>query len=142
MFDFPYRYEDFREIVRLGELGRIGEGEPATSVAEVVDVRVEQTWRRRVQRTTAYLRDESGEAEAIWFGRRFIERRVRSGDRVIVSGRVRHRGFLAQFDDPSFERLDGHELVHTGRIVPVYHLTAGLTITWLRGAIKKALDRF
>ena len=111
-------------------------------MAEVVDVRVEQTWRRRVQRTTAYLRDESGEAEAIWFGRRFIERRVRSGDRVIVSGRVRHRGFLAQFDDPSFERLDGHELVHTGRIVPVYHLTAGLTITWLRGAIKKALDRF
>jgi ATP-dependent DNA helicase RecG len=55
---------------------------------------------------------------------------------------VRHRGFLVQFDDPSFERLDGHELVHTGRIVPVYHLTAGLTITWLRGAIKKAVDRF
>ena len=111
-------------------------------MAEVVDVRVEQTWRRRLQRTTAYLRDESGEAEAIWFGRRFIERRVRSGDRVIVSGKIRHRGFLAQFDDPSFERLDGHELVHTGRIVPVYHLTAGVTITWLRGAIKKTLDRF
>lgn len=120
----------------------MGEGEPATAVAEVVDVRVEQTWRRRVQRTTAYLRDETGEAEAVWFGRRFIERRVRPGDRVVVSGRVRHRGFLVQFDDPSFERLDGHELVHTGRIVPVYHLTAGLTITWLRGAIKKALDRF
>jgi ATP-dependent DNA helicase RecG len=142
LFDLPYRYEDFREVVRLGDLGGVGEGELATAVAEVVDVRVEQTFRRRVQRTTAYLRDESGEAEAIWFGRRFIERRVRSGDRVIVSGKVRHRGFLAQFDDPSFERLDGHDLVHTGRIVPVYHLTAGLTITWLRGAIKKVLDRF
>jgi ATP-dependent DNA helicase RecG len=126
--------------VRLADLAGVPEGEPATSVVEVVDVRVEQTWRRRVQRTTAYLRDESGEAEAIWFGRRFIERRVQRGARVIVSGRVRHRGFLAQFDDPSFERLDGHELVHTGRIVPVYHLTAGLTITWLRAAIKRAVD--
>jgi ATP-dependent DNA helicase RecG len=142
LFDFPYRYEDYREVVRLADLASVPEGDPATSVAEVVDIRVEQTWRRRVQRTTAYLRDDSGEAEAVWFGRRFIERRVRSGDRVVVSGKVRHRGFLAQFDDPSFERLDGHELVHTGRIVPVYHLTAGLTITWLRGAIKKAIDRF
>jgi ATP-dependent DNA helicase RecG len=141
LFDFPYRYEDYSEVLTFAELARVPDGQLATSAAEIVDVRVEQTWRRRVQKTTAYLRDATGEAEAVWFGRRFIERRVKSGDRVIVSGKVRHRGFLSQFDDPSFERLDGHDLVHTGRIVPVYHLTSGLTVQWLRGAIKKALDR-
>jgi len=46
---------------RLADLASVPEGDPATSVAEVVDIRVEQTWRRRVQRTTAYLRDDSGE---------------------------------------------------------------------------------
>ena len=50
------------------------------------------------------LDDETGEAEAIWFGRRFIERRVKAGDRLVVSGRVKRRGWLSVFDDPEFQR--------------------------------------
>ncbi|MGZ6339831.1 MAG: ATP-dependent DNA helicase RecG, partial [Candidatus Limnocylindrales bacterium] len=112
----------------------------ASARLQVRGLRVEQTFRRRVQRTTAYLGDETGEAEATWFGRRFIERRLRDGDWVVVSGRVRHRGFVVSFDNPEFQLEDGSALLHAGRIVPVYRLTAGLTAVTLRRAIRAALD--
>ena len=139
LFTFPRRYDDFSAITTIRQLPA---DQPGTAVVEVIGVRVEQTFRRRVQRTTAYLRDETGEAEATWFGRRFIEKRLRTGDRVVMSGRVVWRGFLPRFENPAFEPVGARELVHTGRIVPVYRLTAGITNPWLRSAIHRVLERF
>ena len=66
---FPRRYEDLREVVPVGRLGDLEPGTPVTIRASIDSIRVEQGFRRRVQRTIATLRDESGEVEAIWFGR-------------------------------------------------------------------------
>jgi ATP-dependent DNA helicase RecG len=107
----------------------------------VASIRVEPTFRRRVQRTIALLEDDTGEAEATWFGRRFIERRLRAGDQVVVSGRLRRFGRRLTFDNPEFQRDDGSRLLHAGRIVPVYPLTEGLTAARLRAAMRQALDR-
>ena len=81
------------------------------------------------------------DAEATWFGRRFIERRLHPGDELIVSGRLKHRGFGIVFDDPEFQKADAANLLHVGRIVPVYRLTAGLTAARLRQAMREALDK-
>ena len=43
----------------------------------------------------------------------------------MISGRIRHRGWSSTFDNPEFQRDDGSALLHAGRIVPVYRLTAG-----------------
>ncbi len=142
LFHLPRRYEDLRELRTLAEVRTLDEGERASARVEVTGIRVEQTFRRRVQRTTAYLRDKTGEAEATWFGRRFIERRLREGDRVVISGKIRHRGFIPSFDDPEFERDDGSTILHAGRIVPVYRLTTGITARTLRAAIGDALERY
>jgi ATP-dependent DNA helicase RecG len=141
LFHLPRRYDDLRELSKLGDLRGIEDGEVVSARVEVRDLRVEQTFRRRVQRTLAGLVDETGEAEAVWFGRRFIERRLRSGDTVVVSGRIRHRGWSTTFENPEFQRDDGSALLHAGRIVPVYRLTRGLTAARLRAAIREALDR-
>ncbi|HYM82537.1 MAG TPA: ATP-dependent DNA helicase RecG [Candidatus Dormibacteraeota bacterium] len=141
LFHLPRRYDDLRELRRLGELGSVADGQVVSARVRVVDIRVEQTWRRRVQRTIAQLADETGTAEAAWFGRRFIERRLHAGDRVVISGRLRRRGWMVSFDDPEFQLDDGSALLHAGRIVPVYRLTAGLTAPRLRTAVRAALDR-
>ncbi|MGZ6340369.1 MAG: ATP-dependent DNA helicase RecG [Candidatus Limnocylindrales bacterium] len=140
LFHLPRRYDDLRELRTASQLTLVAEGDAASARLQVRGLRVEQTFRRRVQRTTAYLGDETREAEATWFGRRFIERRLRDGDWVVVSGRVRHRGFVVSFDNPEFQLEDGSALLHAGRIVPVYRLTAGLTAVTLRRAIRAALD--
>ena len=140
LFHLPRRYDDLRELSTARDLARIPEGEPASARLQVRAVRQEQTFRRRVQKTTAYLADETGEVEATWFGRRFIDRRLREGQWIVMSGKVRRRGFTTTLDNPEFQADDGTALLHAGRIVPVYRLTAGLTAPTLRRAIRQALD--
>ena len=141
LFHLPRRYDDLREMRTLAALRAIEEGEMASARVRVRELRVEQTFRRRVQRTTAVFEDDSGEAEAIWFGRRYIEKRLAQGDRVVVSGRIKHRGWSVVFDNPDFQRDDGGALLHAGRIVPIYRLTGGLTAARLRVLIRAAIDR-
>jgi ATP-dependent DNA helicase RecG len=112
---------------------------PVSAIVEVLDLRVEQGFRRRVQRTVARLRDDSGEGEAIWFGRRYIERRLAPGMTVALAGKVELRGWLPRFVSPEFGAADASAL-HAGRIVPVYRLTEGMTATWLRQRMRLALD--
>jgi ATP-dependent DNA helicase RecG len=140
LFHLPRRYDDLREMRRLGDLVWASDGEVVSARVRVASLRVEPTFRRRVQRTLAELEDETGSLTATWFGRRFIERRLKAGDRVVVSGRLKRFGRSLTLDNPEFQRDDGAELLHAGRIVPIYRLTAGVTGTSLRRAIRGALD--
>jgi ATP-dependent DNA helicase RecG len=135
----PRRYEDRRTITPVAEL--VG-GNPATVRVRVVDVRVEKTWRRGVQRTIATLADESGVVEAVWYGRRFIERRLHPGAEIVASGRVKAIGWRAQLEAPEFSALEGGESVNAGRIVPIYRLTKGVTALSLRAAVRQLIDQF
>ena len=141
LFHLPRRYEDRREMHTIAELRDLPDGATASVRVVVRTIRVEQTWRRRVQLTRAILADETGEAEATWFGRRFIERRIQPGQHLVVSGRLKQRGFSPVFDDPEFSPEDGHDPLHAGRIVPVYRLTAGLTAPRMRAGVRAALDQ-
>jgi ATP-dependent DNA helicase RecG len=142
LFHLPRRYDDLRELSRLGDLVWAEEGTVVSARVRVEDVRVEASWRRRVQRTIARLSDETGEIDATWFGRRFIERRLRPGQEIVVSGRLKRFGRALSIDNPEFQAVGGDgEVLHAGRIVPVYRLTAGLTAARLRVAMREALDR-
>jgi ATP-dependent DNA helicase RecG len=140
LFHLPRRYDDLRELRRLGDLRYLDDGTVASARVRVVEIGVQQTWRRKVQVTTAYLADETGTAVATWFGRRFVERRVKAGDELLVSGKIKHRNGSVVFEGPDFQPADASNLLHVGRIVPVYRLTTGLTANRLRGAMRAALD--
>ena len=135
----PRRYEDRRSVTRVADLVA---GASATVRARVIDVRVEKTWRRGVQRTTATLADESGAVEAIWYGRRFIERRLRPGLEIVASGRVKALGWRVHLEAPEISAIEGGESVNAGRIVPVYRLTKGVTALSLRAAVRKVIDQY
>ena len=140
LFHLPRRYDDLRELRRLAELRDLDDGTVASARVTVVDIGVQQTWRKRVQVVTAHLADGSGFATATWFGRRFVERRIRPGDELLLSGRIKHRQGGLVFEGPEFQPADAANLLHVGRIVPVYRLTTGLTANRLRGAMRAALD--
>jgi ATP-dependent DNA helicase RecG len=133
----PFRYDDFSELRTLRELVS---GEKQSARVKVDAVRVEPGFGRRPQRVIAQLSDESGgSAEAIWFGRRYVERRLRAGDEVIVSGKVTERGWRKQFTSPEFSPV-GRESVHTARVVPVYHLAGNVTQKRLRELLARILE--
>jgi ATP-dependent DNA helicase RecG len=141
LFHLPRRYDDLRALSTSRELAWIPDGESASARLQVRGIRVAPTFRRQVERTTAHLGDDTGEVEATWFGRRYIKNRLHEGDWVVISGKVRRRGFTTSFDNPEFQPDDGSALLHAGRIVPMYRLTAGLTAATLRRAIRDALDK-
>lgn len=135
----PRRYEDRREITPIAELSG---GVSATISARVTDLRVEKTWRRGVQRTIATLVDDSGAVDAIWYGRRFIERRLTVGTTIVATGRVKAMGWTKQLEAPEFSPIGGGDQVSAGRIVPIYRLTRGVTALSLRRAVRALLDQF
>ena len=132
----PFRYDDFSELRPLGELVP---DEKQSARVRVDAVRVEPGFGRKPQRVIAQLSDSSGSAEAIWFGRRFVERRLQTGDELIVSGKVAQRGWRPQFTSPEFSPI-GHESVHTARVVPVYRLGGSITQKRLRELLARVLE--
>ena len=133
----PFRYDDFSDLRPLGELIP---DEKQSARVRVEAVRVEPGFGRRPQRVIAQLSDRTGSAEAVWFGRRYVERRLSQGDEVIVSGKVTQRGWRSQFVAPEFSPV-GRESVHTARVVPVYRLAGGVTQKRLREMLARILER-
>jgi ATP-dependent DNA helicase RecG len=140
LFHFPRRYDDFSRPFTLAQLREGAPEGPVSAVVEITDLRVDPGFRRRVQRTVARLRDATGEGEAVWFGRRYIERRLAPGDVVAIAGKVELKGWVPRFANPEFGPA-GDDALHAGRIVPVYRLTKGVTAPWLRARIKAGLDQ-
>jgi len=132
----PFRYDDYSDLRPLGSLVP---DEKQSARVRIEAVRVEPGFGRRPQRVIAQLSDDTGSAEAIWFGRRYVERRLQQGDEIVVSGKVTQRGWRPQFTSPEFSPL-GRESVHTARVVPVYHLAAGVTQKRLRELLARILD--
>jgi ATP-dependent DNA helicase RecG len=137
LFYLPFRYDDFSE---LRPLGALVPDEKQSARAKVTDLKVEKGFGRRPQRVTAQLADTSGSAEAIWFGRRYVESRLHVGDEVIVSGKVTLRGWRPQFTSPEFSPV-GQDSLHTARVVPVYPLVTGVTQKRVRELLARVLAR-
>ena len=137
LFYLPRRYDDFSELRPLGELV---DGEKQSALVKVAGVKVEKGFGRKPQRVVATLHDGTGSADAVWFGRRFVERRLKVDDEIVISGKVARRGWRAEFIGPEFSPA-GTDSLHAGRIAPVYPLTAGVTNRRLREMIAVVLDR-
>ena len=133
----PFRYDDFSDLRPLGELVA---DEKQSARARVTDVKVEPGFGRRPQRVIAQLADDTGSAEAIWFGRRYVERRLETGAEIVVSGKVALRGWRPQFTSPDFSPV-GHESIHTARVVPIYRLVGGVTQRRVRELLARVLER-
>ncbi|HEY5495422.1 MAG TPA: ATP-dependent DNA helicase RecG [Candidatus Limnocylindrales bacterium] len=136
----PRRYDDLRILHDLHALRFLEPDTIVSARATVVRVRAGRTARRGIRVVTADLADGTGTAEAQWYGRQYVERRLHEGDELLFSGKLKKRGASVLLDNPAFQPPEG-DLVHVGRIVPVYRLTAGLPIRTLRAAMRAALDR-
>jgi ATP-dependent DNA helicase RecG len=137
LYYFPRRYLDWRTFM---EVAALREGDNATVMGVVVGAAVRRSASRRKD-FVAQLGDETGVIECIWFNQPFLERVLRSGMKIVVSGEVARYRKL-QLRNPSFEVLSSEEqeLIHTGRIVPRYPLTAELTHKFMRQLSRRTLD--
>jgi ATP-dependent DNA helicase RecG len=140
---YPWRYEDRGNLKKIG---RISYGSYETVMGEVVSAEVAQTKRRHVKIFELVITDRSGMLVGSWFNQPFMQKTFKTGQKVILSGVVKsnpYKGGLPQIDNPDYEIMDENEednLIHTGRTVPIYRTTAGLSVRYLRSMMKAALD--
>ncbi len=99
----PHRHEDRREARAVASL-RIGE--EATVIVDVRAIRTRPTRRRNMSLVEARVSDRSGHVDAVWFNQPWIERRLASGSRVVLHGRLGQRN---RFTVREYELTDAAE---------------------------------
>lgn len=133
----PHRYLDATTVTPIA---RLAQGVEATAIGEVVSKGVIRT-RRGLRFFQAVLRDPSGLIECSWPGQPFLDRTIRKGDTLLVSGPVRFfHGRQIQPREFTILARGGESPVEEGKVFPVYPATANLTHRQIRGIIQQNLD--
>jgi len=136
LYHFPRRHED---RTALQPVHTLPHGQTASVYGTVLGSE-EKRPRRGLTVTRVTLSDGLNVFTAVWFNQPYVANRMTPGQKVIVSGRVNRAYGPVQIQAADYEVLDEGEPLHTGRIVPVYPLTAGLSQRMLRVMVKSALD--
>lgn len=138
LYFFPRHHIDYSKRSRIFELES---GTDQTIVAEVWQA--SETRSRQGRRSTeAVVGDETGTVRVIWFNQPYLAKRLSGGTRIALSGRVEIFKHQMVFQSPEYEFLASDDLIHTGRLVPVYPLTSGLYLRQVRKLVKDALDLY
>ena len=128
LYHFPFRYEDYSALHTIDTL--VPE-EKCTILGTITAIEAGRTWKKKMFLTEVTLADDTGRIRLIWFNQRFVAQTLEVGMSIRASGKVtRDRDGLVM-QNPAFER-SGRDATHTGRLVPVYPETAGLTSKFFR----------
>lgn len=133
LYHIPFRYNDFSLTVPIAS---VQSGETVTISGEISAItNIFTKTGKKMQRATVH--DQSGSISVIWFNQLFLARVFAAGDRVSLAGKIDWFGQDIALISPEYEI--GTSL-HTGRLVPVYPETQGVSSKWLRGRIAFLLE--
>jgi len=138
IYYLPFRYQDFSAITPIKDVL------PETVVTvfgEIVSTKIYRTPHKKMYIVEATVSDKTGSIKAVWFNQRFIITSLKKEAWINLSGKVIAQGKHLIIQSPQYEIIlkgaDPHSGKHTGRIVPVYPETKGVTSRLVRFAISK-----
>ena len=132
LFHFPARYDDLSKLLNISE---IVPDQSATVSGEIIKFALKKSWKKRISIIEIQLRDETGIIRATWFNQKYLIDIFAKNKFIRLSGKVKldKNGFY--FSNPIWEIADKSPN-HTGRIVPIYPETKGITSKWFRWQIE------
>ncbi len=143
LFHFPHRYEDFSNLMTISE---VRTNERACIQGEILEIENTKTWRKRMILTQAIIKDDSGSIKVVWFNQPYLINVLKKGDFVCLAGKITFDKYGLYLSNPAYEKIGkyglknkNYELIHTGRLVPVYPETEGLSSRWLRSILRPIL---
>lgn len=142
LFHIPSRYDDFSFISKIN---RVRPGEIVTIQGTVSQINNEFTKNfKRLQK--AEIADETGTIEVVWFNQPYLTKVIHAQDKIALSGKIDWFSRRLVMQSPDYEIITNSPAIHTGRLVPVYPETKGITSKWLRrqtyNLIKGSRDQF
>ena len=132
---FPRAYDDRRAYKKIAGLIP---GENACVCAVIVGEPRLSRIRKGLDLIKLRAVDETGALELTYFNQSYLKNTFHTGDAYVFFGRAEGTPSRPQMTNPLFEREGAHQI--TGRIMPIYPLTAGITSRVLAACIAQALD--
>ncbi len=88
----------------------------------------------------AVLKDAAGYFQAVWFNQPFLEKYIRPGQEIFVSGKVKSGYEGLEINVSEYELNDPINTKH--KILPIYPLTEGLNQKFMRQTMLTVLDEY
>ena len=131
---FPRAYEDRRAYKKIADLIP---GEMSCVCAVVAGEAKLSRIRKGLDLVKLRVVDESGALELTYFNQSYLKNTFRAGEAYVFYGRAEGTPRRLQMINPLFER-EGERRI-TGRIIPIYPLTAGVSQSMLYKAVEQGL---
>lgn len=139
LYYFPRDYQDRSNLLPIQQLRP--DGNEVTVQGKVIRI-TESKPRRGLSILRVTISDQSDLLSGVWFNQPFLKKQFEKDKVYIFSGKLnekRWRFKQKEINNPVFEEVDAGDNIHTGRVVPIYSLTSGITQQRLRQVIYNAL---
>lgn len=141
---FPTRYENFS---LQSDIATAQSGETVTIKGQITSIKnIYTKYGKKIQ--TAVVSDGEGQIDVTWFNQTYLPKSLPSGTWVSLSGKISAIGRSRKMISPQWEKIGNRHLaignsetLHTGRLVPIYPETSGLSSKWLRNRIAFLLSK-
>jgi len=141
LYHIPFRYDDFTLI---SPIARVQPGETVTVTGTVENMKMYYTKTgKKIQE--GHITDSTGTLTIIWFNQVYLMKVIRPGATIHVSGPISWFGNKIVMNSPQYEITSTHDTetsLHTGRLVPIYPETEGVSSKWLRSRISFLITYF
>jgi len=144
LFHFPHRYEDFSKILPIK---KVRLNQQCCIVGKIIEIENVKTFKKKMILTQGIVKDKTGALKVVWFNQPYLINVLKKGDLVCLAGKVNFGENGMFLSNPVYEKISKEEfqtsnLIHTGRIVPIYPETEGLSSRWFRYILKPLLLKF
>lgn len=137
VYFFPRRHIDYSQLKPISYLET---GKEQTIMGIIWEAK--ETVMGRRKGTEAIVGDETGNIRVVWFNQPYLSRRLKTNERIVLSGRVNLFKGRRQMEAPQWDLLSEGDAINTARLVPVYSLTEGLYQRTVRNIISGVVRQY
>jgi len=137
LYYFPQRYEDFSKITSIKNI-KLNEKNCVCGI--ILETGSQRSFKRKLSITESVIQDKTGAIKAVWFGQPYLKNTLKKGDTVCLAGKVILSRNEVVLQSPVYEKVYSSDFTHTGRIIPIYPETKGLSSRWIRYVLKPVLE--
>lgn len=134
---FPRAYNDVTQYTRIVDI--------RTDEINTIKGRLDSLFTTNTKNgkkiTRGIFSDETGSIEVIWFNQPHLSKFLPRKKTIILSGKAKFSFGKVSLQGPAYEIPQAdRDSIHTGRIVPVYHETEGVTSKWFREKLAPVIN--
>jgi len=144
LYHFPSRYQDFSARTDIASLDV---EKTACIQGEISQIKMFKIWKRHMTITEAMVSDDTGTVKSLWFNQPYLASTLKKGTVVCLAGKLVEKKGSRYLSNPMYEKVresfeSAEDYTHTGRLVPIYPETAGVSSKWLRYIIKPLIKGY